>query len=71
MKYRITSGRWDVPMEVYMEFDATNDGDTTSDEKARKVFREITEHKENSWETMFLHRVDQVEKTTILATVRV
>jgi len=71
MKYRITSGRWDVPMEVYMEFDATNDGDTTSDEKARKVFREITERKENSWETMFLHRVDQVEKTTILATVRV
>jgi len=65
MKYRITSGRWDVPMSVYEEFEATND------EEARSKFNKISKLKGNSWDTMFLYRVDQVEKTTVLDTVRV
>ena len=65
MKYRITSGRWDVPMSVYEEFEAAND------EEARSKFNKISKLKGNSWDTMFLYRVDQVEKTTVLDTVRV
>ena len=65
MKYRITSGRWDTPMTIYKEFEAT------SDNEARKKFKKVSKRKENSWETMFLYRVDQVEKTTVLDTVRV
>ena len=65
MKYRITSGRWDVPMSVYEEFEATND------EEARSKFNKISKLKGNSWDTMFLYRVDQVEKTTVLDTVRI
>ena len=64
MKYRITGGRWDFPMATYKEFEAA------SDNKAIKEFRKISEREENSWETMFLYRVDQVEKTTVLDTVR-
>lgn len=63
MLYRITRGRWDIPMGVYNEFEADND------EMAKKTFTEISERKDNSWETMYLYRVDQVEKTTILDTV--
>lgn len=65
MKYRITYGRWDTETRVYKEFEAT------SDEEAKKTFKEISERTENSWETMFLYRVDQIEKTTVLDTVRV
>lgn len=65
MLYRITQERWDVPKTVYKEFQADND------ECAKMIFRKISEHKENAWETMFLYRVDQIEKTTILDTVRV
>lgn len=65
MKYRITSERWDIPRRVYKEFEAVND------EKAKDVFKRVSELKENSWETMFLYRVDQVEKVTVLDSVRV
>ena len=65
MRYRITTSRWDVASSVYKEFDAVDD------EAAKNEFREISGRKENSWETMFLHRVEQVEKTTVLDSVRV
>lgn len=65
MLYRITSGRWDVPSSTYAEFNAADD------ETAKKVFREISSRKENSWETMFLYRVEQVEKMVVLDSVRV
>ena len=65
MTYRITSGRWDVPSSTYKEFDAPND------EAAKKIFREIAGRKENSWEAMLLYRVEQVEKTAVLDSVRV
>ncbi len=66
MRYRITHSRWDVPTAVYKEFE------TVSDDEAKKTFKEISEKKENAWETMFLYRVDQVqiEKLTVLDTVR-
>lgn len=68
MLYRITSGRWDTPTRVYKEFEAD---EADNDAAAKKTFREISERKENSWETMFLYRVDQVEKTTMIGTARV
>lgn len=65
MNYRITSGRWDIPMTVYKEFEAS------SDQEARKIFKKISDRQENSWNTMFLYRIDQVEETTVLDTIRV
>ena len=65
MLYRITSGRWDVPMSVYKEFKAG------SDETAKNIFNEVAQRKENSWDSMFLYRVDQIEKTTVLDSVRI
>ena len=66
-KYRITSGRFDVPASTHCEFDSPGD------EEATNKFQEVAAKEANKWDTMWLHRIDQPavsEKKTLLETVR-
>ncbi|MBI3632079.1 MAG: hypothetical protein HY225_01385 [Candidatus Vogelbacteria bacterium] len=61
MKYRVTSGRFDVAPEPVGTFDATDD------DEALKKFEKYKAAKCYEWDNLVLIRVDQEEKTTRIA----
>lgn len=56
MKYRITTGRDDIPTEVYTVFEAAND------EEARVKFEEVKAKPSCRWDRLSLVKVLQEEK---------
>ena len=63
MKYRIMSSHCGDAPEKAEEFE------TDSDQKALKRINYLRNKKEYSWDTLWLYRIDQEEKTTLLENV--
>jgi hypothetical protein len=63
VKYRVISSRWDVQPRVEDTFDAKDD------KTAKVIFEERYKKDKNlSWNDLELIRIDQEEKTTLIAT---
>ena len=61
MDYRVVHSRSDVPPETWKTFKAPDD------EAALKEYKECLKNEALSWDYVSLVRIDQVEKTTLLA----
>ena len=66
MRYRVVAARWDIPKHQVGSFDSP------TDEEAKKRFvKEFECNPQYSWDWLRLERINQIEKTTIVATAHV
>ena len=61
MKYRVTSGRFDISPETVGTFDAAGD------DEALEKFEKYKDAECYKWDNLLLIRIDQEERTTSIA----